>query len=110
MLRGSFQRAAVAVLLMVALLAPFGTCRPISGASQHSCCASEQSATVGADCCIARPLLPAVVKERVLPDQMAFAVVLKVLPLAETAASYDAAPTAVVGPHSPPPGASVLRI
>jgi hypothetical protein len=110
MLRGTFQRAAVTICLMVGLLAPFGICRQMTRVAEHGCCASEPTASVVPDCCVARPVLPAVVNERILPNATLYTGVLRAMSLAEIASSYEAAPMTVVGRSTSPPGASVLRI
>ena len=63
MLHGVFQRAAVAILLIGALVAPAQICLQHAHKARHACCVSmsEPGATIHSDCCAVRPTLPAVV-------------------------------------------------
>ena len=63
MRKGVFQRAAVAIVLMGSLLAPFGTCLQPAHKALHGCCApaSESGKTAQTNCCTASAPLPAVV-------------------------------------------------
>ena len=69
MLRGVYQRAAVAIVLMGSLLAPFGTCLQPTQKAAHSCCshASKSNQSVRTNCCTATAPLPAVVVATNLP-------------------------------------------
>ena len=107
-----FQRAAVAILLMATLFAPFGTCRQTAHMAKHACCstAPDHCAAVRADCCSVRTPAPAVVIVRDLPSPPPIQCHHEPGGLFQTATFYEVAAATIVGPHSPPPGASVLRI
>jgi hypothetical protein len=111
MLRGIFQRAAVATLLMGTLIAPAGVCLQQMHKAGHDCCAgaSESGSSVRNDCCIARTTLPAVVAP-VLSGPTPLTVSQEVV-VADEASSLNVSPAlAIIPPQSPPTGASILRI
>ncbi|MGA2809126.1 MAG: hypothetical protein ABSE87_13415 [Terracidiphilus sp.] len=112
MLRGVFQRAAVAILLMGGLLAPNGICLQQTHKATHSCCAPapESSATVKSDCCAARAPLPAVVVAPNLPGPVSMAAAPEFVPATELFSPGDFLAAAVIPPLSPPTGAFNLRI
>src|ERR1035437_1493025 len=112
MLRKNFQRAAVAIVLMVTLLAPLGICRQPDPAAKHRCCAMAADHTPSArtDCCVVPAPVPAVENKRVLPNTSPLQIESEMAALVEPASLLDVAAAIIVGPHSPPPGASVLRI
>jgi hypothetical protein len=112
MLRKNFQRAAVAIVLMVTLLAPLGICRQPAPAAKHRCCAmaSDHDPSVRTDCCVVRTPVAAIASERVLPNTSPLQIESEIAALVEPASLLDVPAAIVVGPHSPPPGASVLRI
>ena len=109
---GVFQRAAVAMVMIVALLAPFGSCVQWTHKAAHSCCAklSEPSKGLHADCCSASAPQPAVVVTPDLPDPSAIAVEQRFVSSSELTAPGELTFTAVIPPKSPPTGAFILRI
>jgi hypothetical protein len=111
MVRGSLQRAAMAILLMGLIIAPLGICLHQSARGVHSCCMqTESSDSVRTNCCIVRVQLPATVAASAVPDSSPVEV------LHEPAVNMDAPATdkhpavAVAPPLSPQPGAFILRI
>jgi hypothetical protein len=111
MFRGSFQRAAMTILLMGLMIAPLRICLEQSPKSAHSCCMQPASRhSLRTDCCVVRTQLPATLVTPTLPGPSANEV------LHEDVASLDAAITdvfpavAVIPPLSPPTGAFILRI
>ena len=112
MLRGVFQRAAVAIVLMGSLLAPFGTCLQRTHKAAHSCCshASESRKTAQTNCCIASAPLPAVVVAPNLPGSAPMTVAQEFISLDEFSSRSEFPILAVIPPHSPPTGAFNLRI
>jgi hypothetical protein len=112
MLRGVFQRAAVAILLMGGLLAPNGICLGRTYHAAHSCCAPapESSKTVQADCCTARAPLSAIVVAPNLSGPVAMAVAQVFVPTTELSSPGHLLAAAVIPPQSPHTGAFSLRI
>jgi len=112
MLRGVFQRAAVAILLMGALLAPSGICLQPMHRAAHSCCshASKSHQSVRTNCCTASAPLPAVVVAPNLPGSAPLMVVRAFISLDEFSSSSEFLVLSVIPPHSPPSGAFNLRI
>jgi len=111
MLRGSFQHAAMATLLMGLMIVPLGTCLERSPNGAHSCCMELGSShSLRTDCCVVRPELPAILVAPTLlsasPSETAHDFVVCV----EQAASDERATRAVNPPLSPPTGAFILRI
>jgi len=112
MLRGAFQRAAMAILLMGLLMAPLGVCLQPTQKGAHSCC-PDQSGThesLQTNCCIVRTQLPATLVDPALTS-------VGHPPAALESVSIEAMPVAhqnrvmqVSLPLSPPPGAFILRI
>lgn len=112
MLRGVFQRAAVAIVLMGGLLAPNGICLQPTPHPAHSCCAPAPESTQFAqtECCTARAPLPAVVVAPDVPAPAPMSVAVNFVPVLEFS-SRDGFPSAAIIPHlSPPTGAFNLRI
>jgi hypothetical protein len=112
MLNGIFQRAAMAILLVGALLAPSGICLQQTQKAAHDCCAPASKSIPAAqnDCCTAKSTLPAFVAAPSLPAPAPVA-----LPQEFLSAQAPESPSAlsaltIVLPHSPPPGAFSLRI
>jgi hypothetical protein len=112
MLRGDFQRAAVAIVLMGSLLAPFGTCLQPAQKAAHSCCshASRSNQSVRTNCCTASAPLPAVVVAATLPGSAPMTVAREFISLDEFSSRSEFPRFAVIPPHSPPMGAFILRI
>src|ERR1035441_10454961 len=112
MLRGVFHRTAVAIVLMGALLAPFGTCLQRTHKTAHGCCApaSDPSRTAQTNCCAAGAPLPAVVIAPNLPGSTSIAVALEFVSSDELSSRGKFPILAVIPPQSPPTGAFILRI
>ena len=112
MLRGVFQRAAVAIVLMGSLLAPFGNCLQRTHKTAHGCCApaSESNKTAQTNCCTASAPLPAVVVAPNLPGSAPMTVAQELISLDEFCSRSEFPRFAVIPPHSPPTGAFNLRI
>src|ERR1035438_8151286 len=112
MLRGVYQRAAVAIVLMGSLLAPFGTCLQPTLKAAHSCCshASKSNQFVRTNCCTASAPLPAVVVAPNLPGSAPMTVVRAFVSLDEPSSSSEFSVLSVIPQHSPPAGAFNLRI
>jgi hypothetical protein len=112
MLRGAFQRAAVAIVLMATSLAPFGTCLQMKHKAAHSCCApaADSSKTVQANCCTASAPLPAIVVAPNLPASAPMTVAQEFIASDELSSRREFPDFTVIPPHSPPPGAFNLRI
>jgi hypothetical protein len=112
MLRGVFQRAAVAIVLMGGLLAPNGVCLQRTHQAAHSCCAPapESGKTAQPDCCIARAPLPAVVVAPNLSGPVSMSVTREFVLATELSSPGDFPAAAVIPPLSPPTGAFNLRI
>jgi hypothetical protein len=112
MLKGSFQRAAMAILLMGTLLAPFGTCQQWMHKPAHSCCvpASAPGNTARTNCCKTSDPLPAAIVAPSLPRTASFTVAQQFAPSNEFSLPSEFPTLAVIPPHSPPSGAFILRI
>jgi hypothetical protein len=112
MLSGVYKRAAVAIVLMSSLLAPFGTCLQPAHKTAHSCCApaSESGKTAQTNCCTASAPLPAVVVATNLPGSAPMTVAQEFISLDEFSSRSEFPRFAVIPSHSPPPGAFILRI
>jgi hypothetical protein len=112
MLKGSFRRAAMAILMMGLMIAPLGICLQPAQKGAHSCC-PEQSETHGSvqtNCCIVRTQLPATLVDPILtcvshPPTMIESMSLEAMPVAH----HDQG-ARVNLPLSPPPGSFILRI
>ena len=110
MLRGVFQRVAVAILLIGALVAPAGICLQQAQKSGHDCCARARNPD--------RPFRKtAALQGRRFPPLLSSSF-LSVSVIGardfvdvDEASSLNASPAlAVIPPQSPPTGASILRI
>jgi hypothetical protein len=111
MLRGSFQRASMAILLMGLMLAPLGFCLRPSRESAHSCCMQrESSASVQTNCCAMRTELPATLPTPSLPGVSPSRAMHEYIPCLGPAVSNARPAVAVIPPLSPPTGAFILRI
>lgn len=112
MLQGVFQRSAVTIVLMGALLAPFGICLQPMHKAAHSCCshASESNQSAQTNCCTASTPLSAVVVAPLLSGSASLIVVRAFVPLGEPDSSSEFPVLSVIPLHSPPVGAFNLRI
>jgi hypothetical protein len=112
MLRGVFQRAVMAIVLMGSLLAPFGNCLQQTHKAAHSCCsqASESRNIAQPNCCIARAPLTAVLVATNLPGSAPMTVTQDFISTDELSLPSQFPILAVIPPHSPPTGAFNLRI
>src|SRR5208283_2683232 len=112
MLRGVFQRAAVAIVVMGGLLAPNGICLQRAHKSAHSCCAPAPGSckTVQADCCTTRAPLPAVVVAPRLSAPVSMSGAPEFVPATELSSPGELLAVAVIPPLSPPTSAFNLRI
>lgn len=112
MLSGVFQRAAVAIVLMGAMLAPLGTCLHRMDKADHNCCApaSESARSARADCCTAGAPIPAVVTAGVNPATAPMIVAPAFFAAGEPSSPRELQAAVIVPPQSPPAGAFNLRI
>ncbi len=112
MLRGVFQRGAMAILLMGALLTPREICLQQTHKEAHSCCAqaSQGIKTVQKNCCSVSAPLPAAVFASAFPGLAPFAVMQEFVSSNDLYSSSELLASAVVPPQSPPTGAFNLRI
>jgi hypothetical protein len=111
-MQGIFQRAGVVIVLIASLLAPYGTCQSPGPTKSHECCEQDAApkASVTANCCIVRSQLPAVVGERPALGPTAMPAAAEFVPPREAAILIHTDAATPAAQHSPPPGASVLRI
>jgi hypothetical protein len=107
-----FQRAAVVIMLIASLLAPYGRCQSPGRTISHECCVQDAApkTSVTANCCIVRSQLPAVVGERRALGPAVMPIAAECVPSREPAILFHANAAIPAAHHSPPPGASVLRI
>ncbi|MGD0628133.1 MAG: hypothetical protein ABR987_02205 [Terracidiphilus sp.] len=111
-MRCVFQRAMVAIFLVASLIAPIGTCLQQTHKAGHDCCVPmpASSTAIQNDCCTAKSTLPAMVVAPNLSGSAASNVVMETISTIEISSPSDLPVLAVIPPHSPPPGASILRI
>jgi hypothetical protein len=109
---GVFQRAAVAIVLMGSLLAPFGSCLQRTHNTRHGCCApaSESNKTADTNCCAASAPLPAIVVAPSLPGSAPMTVAPEFVSLDEFSSRSEFHVLALTPPQSPPTSAFILRI
>jgi len=111
-MRGAFQRAGMAILLIGLMIAPMCVClqQPRKGA--HSCCMqqSESTPSLRANCCVVRAPLPTTVVAPTLPGAKPLAPVELLEALVAMPSKGHQPPAIVIPPLSPPPGAFILRI
>jgi len=109
---GFFQRAAVAILLMGALLAPFGVCLQPAQRTAHSCCshASQPGNSARQNCCIVREQPPASVATPASTGTAPVILARAFFAASEISSPREVPAPAIVPPHSPPLRASILRI
>ncbi len=112
MLRGSVQRGALAILMMVVMLAPFGACLQRTAKSAHSCCAMllEQTPSQMVNCCVVKAKTPAAAVLPAVSGENPLQMVEQSQERAEIPSFHDVATTGVIPPLSPPTGAFNLRI
>jgi len=110
MLKGAFQRAAVAIVLMGALSAPFGNCLQWPHKATHSCCDPAPEPTAQTNCCGASAPLPAVVVTLSPSGSTAITVAQEFLSPVELSSQNELQRPAIIPPQSPPTGAFILRI
>jgi len=112
MLHGVFQRAAVAILLIGALVAPAQICLQHAHKARHACCVSmsEPGATIHSDCCAVRPTLPAVVVAPAVSGSVTVSGAQEFVSSTGLSSPLEFTVSAVIPPQSPPTGASILRI
>jgi hypothetical protein len=102
----------MAIALMGALLAPFGTCLHRTHKAAHRCCspASESSKAAQANCCTSSAPLPAVIVTPNLPGPAPFAAAQEFVASNAFSSRSEFPILAVIPPHSPPADAFILRI
>jgi len=111
MVRGSFQRVAMTILMLGLMIAPLGLCLQPSSNGAHSCCMqSESSHSLHVNCCVARPQLPATVVAPTLPGSSPSEVLQAYVPVVDAVITEAHSVVAVIPPLSPPNGAFILRI
>jgi len=111
MLRGTFQRAAMAIVLIGLMLAPLGFCLQRSTKDKHSCCMKQAAAHIlRSDCCVVRTPLPATLARPTLPSASPSAAVYEYGACVKVAAPDEHPAIAPIPTLSPPPGAFPLRI
>jgi hypothetical protein len=109
---GIFQRVGLTVLLIGAMLMPFGTCPQMKHTTAHSCCApaSETGKTIKANCCVVREQQPAVVVVPSLPNSAPMAAAPELISTNVHSSSREVSVAVFIPPLSPPTGAFNLRI
>ena len=112
MTQGVLYRTGVAILMIIALLLPYGRCQSPIRATRHDCCVhqSTPAASVKASCCTVRSELPAIIEQRAVVSSNPLAIVASLLPATESAMQFEASSTTAAAHHSSPPGKSILRI
>jgi hypothetical protein len=111
MVRVSFQRVAIAVLLVGLMIAPFGICLQPSHNDGHSCCMQpETSHSLDANCCVVRTHLPAILSAPTMQAASLNAVGHEYGVVVEATIADEHTAVSVIPPHSPQTGAFILRI
>lgn len=112
MAQGMLHRAGVAIVLIATLLVPYGRCQSPAGAAGHDCCAHSTApmSAVKANCCTVRTQPPAIPVERAALSPHDLAATAFFGACGEAAIKFPVAPKTPAPHHSPPPGASILRI
>src|SRR5215472_9954877 len=107
---GMVYRAGVAMVLTVALLLPYATCKPAGRLDAHDCCGhpAAPAASIKADCCIVHSELPAMVVDGAAIGPAAIPSSYEVAAAPST--GLLPRPAASPAGYSSPPGKSVLRI
>jgi hypothetical protein len=112
MAQGMLHRAGEAIVLIAVLLLPYGRCQsPVRG-DGHDCCVHPPApaASLESSCCTVRSQLPAIVGQRAVLSAPPVATMAFAGTATESAIQLVIAPKSPMAQHSPPPGASVLRI
>jgi len=109
---GFFQRATVAIVLMGALLAPFGTCLQRTHRTTHSCCshASHPGKMTRPDCCTARSESPVAIVVQTSEGSAPMVIVSAFLSASEAASPREVSVMSIIPQYSPPGRTSILRI
>ena len=112
MVRGSFQRAALSILVMALMLAPFGVCSQPVAKGAHSCCAmqSEPLQSLQNGCCVVKAPLPGGTVAPLISVANPLQLVQQPLMRGEVPLFTSRPAVAVIPPLSPPTGAFILRI
>ena len=111
MLRSSCQRAAIAILLVGWMIAPFGICLHQDAKGAHSCCMQAGPAhSIQTNCCVVKAQLPAILAAPAAPGPGSSAKVHEYGLQVQATASQEHPALAVIPPLSPPTGAFILRI
>jgi hypothetical protein len=112
MLRGVFQRAAVAILLIGTLVAPAEICLQPTQKAGHACCVSmsEPGTIIHNECCAVRPTLPAIIVAPAVSGSSILIAVQEFGSSQELSSPSEPKISEVIPPQSPPTGASILRI
>ena len=112
MLRGIFQRAIPAILLMASLLAPMGICLQPAHKAAHSCCAHalQTGNSLQRDCCTVRNSAPVAVVPAVTTAPAPMIVAVALVCLREVSSQRELLAVSTRPPHSPPERISILRI
>jgi hypothetical protein len=106
------QRAAVAIVLMGALLAPFGVCLQRTQHTAHSCCAhaSQTGRIAKPDCCTLREQSPTVPVAPASAGSAPMILVRAFFSTSELSSPREVLAAFIIPQHSPPGRASILRI
>lgn len=112
MIRRALHRAAVAIVLMATVLAPYGSCRAQIRAAAHDCCprAASHAPLVKQDCCVTRASFPAMITERAASNPTPLLPLHSFVAVTGLRAPADLVAAMPAIAFSPPPGTSVLRI
>lgn len=112
MLRGLYQRTAVAIALLGVLLFSVGTCVLPAQSPTHSCCAhmNMPCAPSARNCCTASPQVPPALVRPAATGIASIAAVPAFLPARVGFESRNAVAATVIPLQSLPPGAFILRI
>jgi hypothetical protein len=111
MLRAFFQRAAMAILLMAMMVAPFAVCLQQGHKGAHSCCMQpEGSHSLRTNCCTVRTQLPATLLAPAVTGTSSLSAGQVSVMREATPAPFVQPVLAVTPPLSPPAGAFILRI
>jgi len=111
MVRVSFQRAAIAILLMGMMIEPLGICLQQSLRGAHSCCMqAEPSHCMQTNCCVVKTQLPATLAALTLPGSSPSEVSHEYLANLDATTTNTHQAVAVIPPNSPPTGSFILRI
>ena len=111
MVRVSFQRAAIAILLMGMMIEPLGICLQQSHKGAHSCCMQPESSNcLQTNCCVVQTHPAAILPVPTPPITSPTVSVYEYSALVQLKALNDHPLVAVAPPFSPSIGAYILRI